>query len=81
MKFIKKKTMDLTEEDVALIKYISRQEDDADDTNSIRIALKCYKENKQLIQILKALLSQQTNSLEILTDIQTRTKAIEEQVF
>ena len=67
MKFVKKKTIELTKEDVELIEYVARHEA-TDQTNAIRIALREYKNQKTIIFAMRKLLEQQQEVIQLLKD-------------
>lgn len=68
MKFIRKKTIDLTKDDDDLLQFICRKEE-TDQTNAIRIALKNYKENFESTKALKKLVEQQQETNELLKKV------------
>jgi DNA-directed RNA polymerase subunit L len=67
MKFVKKKTIELTREDVELIEYVAKHEA-TDQTNAIRIALREYKNQKNIIFAMRKLLEQQQEVIQLLKD-------------
>lgn len=68
MKVFRKKTIDLTKEDHDNIEYVGKQEN-TDDTNAIRIALKEYRKNREQIKQNRTIIENQQRTIALLEKV------------